>query len=99
MPRSMSEIAAKAIDDFAARTSLFLCLRRFPVDQIEVDPLGLACIARKSLEICDRCRLRQRNSPTTPENSAAFWREDFETVCFDSFILKQTLKQACSAGE
>jgi hypothetical protein len=31
----------------------------------------LACIAHKSLEICERCRLRQRNSPATPENSAA----------------------------
>jgi hypothetical protein len=27
----------------------------------------LACIAHKSLEICERCRLWQRNSPTTPE--------------------------------
>jgi hypothetical protein len=27
----------------------------------------------------------------TPENSAAFWREEFGTVCFDSFILKQAL--------
>ncbi len=33
---------------------------------------GLACIAYKSLEICDRCRLRQQNSPATPENSTAF---------------------------
>jgi hypothetical protein len=24
------------------------------------------------LEICERCRLRQQNSPATPENSAAF---------------------------
>src|SRR6202040_1375899 len=32
----------------------------------------LACIAHKSLEICERCRLWQRNSPATPENSAAF---------------------------
>jgi hypothetical protein len=32
----------------------------------------LACIAHKSLEICERCRLRQHNSPATPENSAAF---------------------------
>jgi hypothetical protein len=31
----------------------------------------------------------------TPDNSAAvFWREEFETVCFDSFILKQALKWA-----
>jgi hypothetical protein len=32
----------------------------------------LACIAHKSLEICERCRLWQQNSPATPENSAAF---------------------------
>jgi hypothetical protein len=25
-----------------------------------------------------------------------FWREGFETVCFDSFILKQALKQTRS---
>jgi len=32
----------------------------------------------------------------TPQNSAAFWREGFEPVCFDSFILKQALKQTRS---
>jgi hypothetical protein len=26
-----------------------------------------------------------------PENSAAFWRQGFETVCFDSSILEQAL--------
>jgi hypothetical protein len=31
----------------------------------------LACIAHKSLEICERCRLKQQNSPARPENSAA----------------------------
>src|SRR5271165_2305276 len=31
----------------------------------------LACIAHKSLEICDRCRLWQRNSPATPETTFA----------------------------
>src|SRR6202022_4904405 len=40
-------------------------------------PVSLACIGHKSLEICDQCRLRQQNSPATPENSAAFWREEF----------------------
>ena len=37
-----------------------------------VPHVALACIAHKSLEICDRCRLRQQNSPATPENSTAF---------------------------
>jgi hypothetical protein len=41
-----------------------------------------ACIAHKSLEICERCRLWQLNSPATPENSAAFWREEFKNSLF-----------------
>ncbi len=56
----------------------------------------LACIAHKSLEICERCRLWQRNSPAAPENSAAFGVKSFKTVCFDSFILKQALNQTRS---
>src|SRR5271165_5549037 len=44
--------------------------------------LGLACIGHKSLEICDRCRLWQRNSPATPENSAAFWIGEFKNSLF-----------------
>src|SRR5271165_5592787 len=72
----------------------------------------LACIAHKSLEICERCRLWQQNSPAAPKttfalratacpqsakgraiakrrrNSAAFWRGDLKTLCFDSFVLK-----------
>jgi hypothetical protein len=28
--------------------------------------------------------------------ATAFWGESFETVCFDSFILKQALKQTRS---
>jgi hypothetical protein len=59
------------------------------------DATTLACIAHKSLEICERCRLWQRNSPATPENSAAFWREEFKNS-FDSFILKRALKQTRS---
>src|SRR6202035_4649159 len=34
-------------------------------------PRTLACIADKSLEICQRCRLKQQNSPARQENSAA----------------------------
>src|SRR5271166_5327491 len=44
--------------------------------------IGLACIGHKSLEICDRCRLWQRNSPATPEYSAAFWRGEFKNSLF-----------------
>ena len=33
---------------------------------------SLACIAHKSLEICERCRLWQQNSPAAPKNSTAF---------------------------
>jgi hypothetical protein len=46
------------------------------------DRMPLACIGHKSLEICDRCRLWQRNSPATPENSAAFWRREFRNSLF-----------------
>jgi hypothetical protein len=35
-------------------------------------PTLLACIAHKSLEIFERCRLWQQNSPATPDNFAAF---------------------------
>src|SRR5208337_4261183 len=31
----------------------------------------LACIAHKSLEICERCRLWQQNAPATPETTFA----------------------------
>jgi len=43
---------------------------------IEIRGLGrdqrLACIAHKSSEIFERCRLRQQNPPAAPDNSAAF---------------------------
>jgi EAL domain-containing protein (putative c-di-GMP-specific phosphodiesterase class I) len=42
--RSMSEIAAKAIDDFGARTSSLRCSQRLPVDQIKVDSMGRAWV-------------------------------------------------------
>jgi hypothetical protein len=32
---------------------------------------GLSLHRSQILEICERCRLRQHNSPATPENSAA----------------------------
>src|SRR5580700_1523219 len=61
-----------------------LCFgRRFLYGSIE-----LACIAHKSLEIRERCRLWQQNSPAAPKNSTAFWREGFKTLCFDPFGFK-----------
>jgi hypothetical protein len=59
--------------------------------------MGLACIAHKSLEIFEPCRLWQQNSPATPDNSAAFLERTIQTVCFNSFILKRALKWAWSA--
>jgi hypothetical protein len=35
-------------------------------------------------------------SSGTPKNSAAFYREEFETLCFVSFILNQALKRTRS---
>ena len=55
--------------------------------------LGLACIAHKSLEICERCRLWQRNSPAAPEKFHCFLQR---RVCFDLFILRQALKRTRS---
>ena len=47
----------------------------------------LAWIAHKSLEICERSRLKQQNLPATPDNSAAFWEEGIlKTVCLESLI-------------
>src|SRR5271166_4519852 len=69
---------------------------RFLRAKRQSETLRLACIAHKSLEISERCRLWQQNSSATPENSAAFWRGDLKTVCFDSFILKRVLKQTRS---
>src|SRR5271157_3980543 len=50
--------------------------------------IGLACIGHKSLEFCDRCRLWQRNSPATPEYSAAFWRGEFKNSLFRFLYFK-----------
>ena len=52
------------------------------------------------LQIYERCRLCQQNSRTTPENSTAFWREEFQTVCFDSFMLKASQElRSCRSSE
>jgi aryl-alcohol dehydrogenase-like predicted oxidoreductase len=42
----------------------------------------LACIAHKSLEIFERCRLWQQNSPATPDNSAAFLERTISNSLF-----------------
>jgi ribose/xylose/arabinose/galactoside ABC-type transport system permease subunit len=44
------------------------------ISKLRIPPLvmTLACIAHKSLEIFERCRLWQQNSPATPDYSAAF---------------------------
>jgi hypothetical protein len=43
-----------------------------------------------------RIGLRQRKSPATPEIPLLFEEMSFETVCFDSFIFEQALKQTRS---
>jgi len=59
---------------------------------------ALACIAHKSLEIFERCRLWQQNYPLGRTILLLFVGEkEFETVCFGSFILKLALKWAWSA--
>jgi hypothetical protein len=55
---------------------------------------GIACIAHKSLEIFDRCRLWQQNSPAMPDNSAAFGKNSLFLI---HLFLKQVLKWAWSA--
>jgi hypothetical protein len=56
-------------------------------------PTALACSAHKSLEIFERCRLRQRHSPAEPKNGVALLHKEFETVCFWSIYFNSALKQ------
>ena len=58
---------------------------------------SLACIAHKSLEIFERCRLWQRNLQLRWQTPLLFAEKSLKTVCFDSFIFNQALKQARSA--
>ena len=53
----------------------------------------LACIAHKSLEICERCRLWQQNSPATPGKIRCFWRGEFKNSLFRYIYLNQSLRQ------
>jgi hypothetical protein len=43
--------------------------------------MNQACIAHKSLEICERCRLQQRNPPAPPDDSPALRRDLIESMC------------------
>jgi len=54
---------------------------------------SLACIAHKSSEICERCRLWQQNPPATPDNAAAFFEEEFKNSLFRFIYFKSALKQ------
>src|ERR1700756_3209623 len=47
--------------------------------------------AKHEPEICERCRLRQQNPPATPDNSAAFWEEEFKNRLFRITNLKNRL--------
>jgi MFS family permease len=80
-----------AIISTGSRTALFwaYCFAGAVMVVAAIVEAFLACIAHKSLEICERCRLRQQNPPATPDNSAAFWREEFEGRLF-RFILLQS---------
>jgi hypothetical protein len=53
---------------------------------------SLACIAHKSLEIFERCRLWQRYSPAQRENAVALFRLRIRDSVFGLFLfaLKQT---------
>jgi len=53
----------------------------------------VACIAHKSLEIFERCRLWQQHHPATPDDVAAFGKKNLKTVCFALFTLNHALKQ------
>src|SRR5260370_4045797 len=60
---------------------VLLSSRHLHSDQCRSHPVKLAvqalpCIDTKSSQICYRCRLAQQNSPSTPENSTALWREE-----------------------
>jgi hypothetical protein len=47
---------------------------------LKIKRAHLACIAHKSLEICERCRLWQRDAPATPEPSAALLKREFKQL-------------------
>src|ERR1700756_4219674 len=65
--------------------------RRFAYVIARPEGTSLACIAHKSSEICERCRLRQQNPPATPDHSAAFWEEEFKNRLFRITNLKNRL--------
>jgi hypothetical protein len=56
----------------------------------------LVCIAHKSLEIFERCRLWQRLSPAQPENAVALFRLRIRDSMIGLFLLDFALKQTPS---
>src|SRR5271165_4256524 len=85
------KMAKKSVDEQSTAEYRFFYQLDWPpervpplIELVYFFTIQLACIARKSLEICERCRLSQQNSPATP----AFWREEFKTLCFDFTIFK-----------
>jgi hypothetical protein len=58
-------------------------------NQASASDLWIVINGRRAMNISTR--LRQRNSPATPEIPLLFEEMSFETVCFDSFILIEAI--------
>src|SRR5438105_1971044 len=60
--------------------------------------VSLACIAHKCLDICERCRLWQQDTPATPEHSAAPDLKNRNEDC-PAISLVAVLSQRTSQGQ